>query len=65
MQLIRKGLIVCRKRFVYPFDGERQGVPFEQDDETLQQIMERQDHRSVVESIEQARDVARQRASPI
>ena len=56
-----KGLIVCRKRFVYPFDGERQGVPFEQDDETLQQIMERQDHRSVVESIEQARDVARQK----
>ena len=59
-----KGLIVCRKRFVYPFDGERQGVPFEQDDETVQRIMETQDHRSVVESIEQARDIARERGKP-
>ena len=59
-----KGLIVCRKRFVYPFDGERQGVPFDQDDETVQRIMERQEHRSVVESIDQARESARQKGKP-
>lgn len=53
------GLVVCKERFVYPFDGERHDVPFLQSSEAIEQIMVNQDHRSNSQKLADAKDSAK------